>query len=258
MSSNIKKFRIISYKAKAKPVLEIKNVSKSFDGLPVLKNLNLKILPGSINGLLGENGSGKTTLFNLILGTLRVDKGEIFAKNHTIISTMAIHDRCKRFKIAYVPQRISLMLGMTAADNLIGIAELLLKDRRKINEICDRLLTEFSLLDVANIRANDLSGGQKKKLSIARALIGDPDIILFDEIFAALSPKIIETIKKLIANLQTSRRSLTILLSDHIWQHVTELSDIVHILSGGEIIRSLKPADVVKDERARAEYFGNI
>ena len=98
----------------------------------------------------------------------------------------------------------------------------------------------------------------KKKLSIARALIGEPDIILFDEIFAALSPKTIEMLKKLIVNLQTSRGSLTILLSDHIWQHVTELSDSCHILSGGEIIRSLKPADVVKDERARAEYFGNI
>ena len=97
MSSIIKKFRIISYKAKTKPVLEIKNVSKSFDGLPVLKNLNLKILPGSINGLLGENGSGKTTLFNLILGTLRVDKGEIFAKNHTIILPWALFGTMGKF-----------------------------------------------------------------------------------------------------------------------------------------------------------------
>lgn len=258
MSNNIKKFRIISYKAKVKPVLEMKNASKSFNGLTVLKNLNLKIFPGSINGLLGENGSGKTTLFNLILGMLRLDNGEIFAKNHTNISTMPIHDRCKRFKIAYVPQRTSLMLGMTTQDNLIGIAELLIKDKQKINEICDHLLTEFSLTDVANVRADDLSGGQKKKLSIARSLIGDPDIILFDEIFAALSPKVIESLKKLIVNIQAYRKSLTILLSDHIWQHVTELSDLVHILAHGEIIRSLKPADIVKDSLAKSEYFGNI
>ena len=134
----------------------------------------------------------------------------------------------------------------------------MLKDSRKVDEVCDRLLTEFSLVDVAKVRAGNLSGGQKKKLSIARALIADPEIVLLDEIFAALSPKVIETIKNLIARLQTSRKSLSILISDHIWQHVNDLSDIVHILSNGEIIKSKKPADIIKDESAREAYFGDI
>ena len=98
--NKIKKFRIIKYKAKAKPALKIKNVSKSFDGVPVLQNLNLDIYPGSINGLLGENGSGKTTLFNVILGALKADEGEIFAKGSTLISAMPIHERCKKFRIS--------------------------------------------------------------------------------------------------------------------------------------------------------------
>ena len=251
-----KKFRIIKYKNVTKPALRLKNISKSFDGVPVLQNLHLSLQPGSINGLLGENGSGKTTLFNLILGTLKADEGEIFAKGSTLISSMPIHERCKKFKIAYVPQKTSLMMGLTTAENLKGIAELMLRDRRKIDEICDRLLTEFALLDVAKTRANELSGGQKKKLSIARALIGDPEIVLFDEIFAALSPKIIDTIKNLIVNLQTSRKSLSILISDHIYQHILDLSDIVHVLSDGEIIKSQKPADIVKDVSARKAYFG--
>ena len=256
--SNIKRFRIIKYKATAKPTLKIKNVSKSFNGVPVLDNLNLNIFPGSINGLLGENGSGKTTLFNLILGTLKADKGEIFAKGSTLISTMPVHERCKKFKIAYVPQKESLFSGMSCQDNIKSIAQIMLKDGRKVDEVCDRLLTEFSLVDVAKVRARNLSGGQKKKLSIARALIADPEIVLLDEIFAALSPKVIETIKNLIVRLQTSRRSLSILISDHIWQHVNDLSDIVHILSNGEIIKSKKPADIVKDESARKAYFGDI
>ena len=96
MNARIKKFRIIKYKPAIKPALKIKNVSKSFNGVPVLQNLNLNILPGSINGLLGENGSGKTTLFNLILGNLKADEGEIYAKGSTLISSMPIHERCKK------------------------------------------------------------------------------------------------------------------------------------------------------------------
>ncbi len=256
--NKIKKFRIIKYKAKAKPALKIKNVSKSFDGVPVLQNLNLDIYPGSINGLLGENGSGKTTLFNVILGALKADKGEIFAKGSNLISSMPIHERCKKFRISYVPQKTSLFLGLSCIDNIKGVAQLMMKDSRKIDEICDRLLTEFSLLDVAKTKANDLSGGQRKKLSICRALINDPEIILLDEIFAALSPKIIDTIKNIIVNLQTSRKSLSILISDHIYQHILDLSDTVHILSDGEIIKSQKPADIVKDVSARKAYFGEI
>jgi len=256
--SKVKKFRIISYKSSAKPALKMKNISKSFDGVPVLQNLNLNIFPGSINGLLGENGSGKTTLFNLILGTLKANKGEIFAKGNTLISSMPIHERCKKFKISYVPQKTSLFLGLSCVENIRAICQLMTGDSRKIDETCDRLLTEFSLLDVTNIKANDLSGGQKKKLSIARALIGEPSIMLLDEIFSALSPKVIENIKNIIVNLQTSRKSLTILISDHIYSHILDISDIVHILSDGEIIKSKKPGDIIKDPDAMKAYFGNI
>ena len=230
MNARIKKFRIIKYKPAIKPALKIKNVSKSFNGVPVLQNLNLNILPA--------------------------DEGEIYAKGSTLISSMPIHERCKKFRISYVPQKTSLFLGLSCQDNIKGVAQLMMKDSRKIDEICDRLLTEFSLLDVAKTKANDLSGGQKKKLSIARSLISDQEIILLDEIFAALSPKIIDTIKNLIVNLQTSRKNISILISDHIYQHILDLSDTVHILSDGAILKSLKPADIIKDESARKAYFG--
>ena len=252
----IKKFRIIKYKNTIKPALQLKDVSKSFDNKPVLENLNLNILPGSINGLLGENGSGKTTLFNLILGILKADSGKIFAKGNNSISTMPIHERCKKFKIAYVPQRESLMVGLSCEDNIKGLAQLTFKNNREIEEICERLLSEFTLLDVRKVIAGDLSGGQKKKLSIARALINDPEILLLDECFAALSPKIIDTIKNLIVGLQTNRKNISILISDHIYQHILDIADIIHILSDGEIIKSQKPADIIQDASAQKAYFG--
>jgi lipopolysaccharide export system ATP-binding protein len=252
-----KKFRIIKYKPNIKPALKLKNISKAFEGRPILQDLHLSLQPGSINGLLGENGSGKTTLFSLIVGTLKADSGEIFAKGGALISNLPIHERCRKFRISYVPQKLSLLSGLSCQDNIRGLCQITMNDNRKIDEICDRLLTEFSLLDVAKVRASELSGGQAKRLSIARALINDPDIILFDEIFAALSPKIVETLKKLIMNLQTSRKSLTILISDHIYNHILDLADSVHILSEGHIIKSDLPANIIKDPSSIKAYFGS-
>ena len=251
-----KKFRIIKYKPNIKPALKLKNISKAFEGRPVLQDLHLSLQPGSINGLLGENGTGKTTLFSLIVGTLKADSGKIFAKGGALISDLPIHERCRKFRISYVPQKLSLLSGLSCRENIKGLCQITMNDNRKIDEICDRLLTEFSLLDVAKVRASELSGGQAKRLSIARALINNPDIILFDEIFSALSPKVIDTIKNLILNLQINRKNLSILISDHIFTHILDLSDIVHILSDGEIIKSQKPADIVKDVGARKAYFG--
>jgi len=251
-----KKFRIIKYKPNIKPALKLKNISKAFEGRPILQDLHLSLQPGSINGLLGENGSGKTTLFSLIVGILKADSGEIFAKGGALISDLPIHERCRKFRISYVPQKLSLLSGLSCQDNIRGLCQITMNDNRKIDEICDRLLTEFSLLDVAKVKAGELSGGQAKRLSIARALINDPDIILLDEIFSALSPKIVEAIKKLIMNLQTSRKSLTILISDHIYNHILDLADLVHILSDGYIVKSDKPTNIIKDKISIKAYFG--
>ena len=133
----LKKFRIIKYKNVIKPVLRVKNISKKFGFKHVIQNLSISILPGSINGLLGPNGSGKTTLFNLILGVHKADNGEIFAKGNTKIDTMAIHQRCSRFKISYVPQRESLFAGLSCEDNLKAIAEITIKNNREVDEIVE-------------------------------------------------------------------------------------------------------------------------
>ena len=155
MNKNVKKFRIIKYK-NIKPILRVKNLSKSFGSRQIIQNLSLSINPGSINGLLGPNGSGKTTLFNLLLGILKVDQGEIYAKGDTKIKSMPIHERANRFKIGYIPQNESVFRGLTCQDNLKAIAEISIKNKRERNEAVERLLEEFSLTDVRNTIANSL------------------------------------------------------------------------------------------------------
>jgi len=255
--SKIKKFRIIKYK-NIEPNLKVQNVSKSIDGKKIIQNLSLSINPGSINGLLGPNGSGKTTLFNLILGIMKPDSGEIYAKEKDKgekINLLPVHERASRLKIGYIPQNESIFRGISCIDNLRAIAQISIKSKRQQSETVERLLTEFTLQDVRNILAQNLSGGQKKKLVIARALINKPRILLMDEIFSAVDPITIENIKKIIVNLQVNK-NISILITDHAFDNVLQISDKIFIISDGKIISSGKPQDIIRDENAREVYFG--
>ena len=255
--SKIKKFRIIKYK-NTSPTLKIKNISKSIDRRKIIQNLSLSINPGSINGLLGPNGSGKTTLFNLILGIMKADHGEIFAKANQKtekISSLPVHERASRFRIGYIPQNESVFRGLSCESNLKAIAEIVIKNKREQDEMVERLLTEFTLLDVRKTLAQNLSGGQKKKLVIARALINKPEILLMDEIFSAIDPITIETIKKIIVNLQI-KKNISILITDHAFDNVLQISDKIFIIFDGKIVSSGKPQDIIRDENARQVYFG--
>ena len=258
--SKIKKFRITKYKSEIKPILQMKNISKKYEQKKVLQDLNMNILPSSITGLLGPNGSGKTTLFNILLGIVKADSGKIIAspdgkKTHQLES-LPIHERCKKYNIGFIPQNESVFRGLSCEDNLRGIAEIVLKDRRIINEKVENLLSEFSLLDCRRTLASNLSGGQKKKLSIARALINDCRILFMDEIFSAVDPITIEMIKDIIVKLQVTR-NITILISDHAFENVLQIADNIKILSEGHIISEGSPSSIVKDVSARKVYFGD-
>ena len=256
----IKKFRITKYKKEIKPILQMKNICKKYDQLNVIDDLNMNILPSSITGLLGPNGSGKTTLFNILLGIVKADSGNILAspdgKQTFKLETMPIHERCKKYKIGFIPQSESLFRGLSCEDNLRGIGEIVLKDKRKIEEKVDSLLSEFSLFECRKTLARNLSGGQKKKLSIARALISDCRILFMDEIFSAIDPITIEMIKDIIVKLQVTR-NITILISDHAFENVLQIADNIKILSNGHIISEGSPSSIVKDVSARKVYFGD-
>ena len=248
-----KKFRIISFK-NSKPVLSAKNISKTIDDRPILQNLNFSINPSEIVGLLGPNGAGKSVTFKIILGIMRADKGDV-AISGTRINNLPVHQRASQFKIGYIPQNESIFSGLTCEENLKAIAEIVIKDSDQRKKIVENLLTEFSLIDVRNVLAKNLSGGQKKKLIIARALINKPKILLMDEVFSAIDPITIEVIKDIIVNLQ--RRGISILITDHAFDNVLQISDKVFIISDGQIVSSGKPQEIVKDQRARKIYFGD-
>ena len=149
-------------------MLEIKNIKKNFGGLTAVNDVSMTVEKGSITGLIGPNGAGKTTLFNILLGIVRADSGNILAspdgKQTFKLEAMPIHERCKKYKIGFIPQNESLFRGLSCEDNLRGIGEIVLKDKRKIEEKVESLLSEFSLFECRKTLARNLSGGQKKKI----------------------------------------------------------------------------------------------
>lgn len=250
----IKKFRIKSFK-KNEPLLELKNISIAFGKRQILDNISFKINSGEIVGLLGPNGAGKSTIFNLITGILKPDNGKIqFGSKDA--TKYPIYQRTKEFKIGYVPQYGGYFSDLTTYENLKAIAEVIIKDERIINSKIEFLISKFELEYVKNIKASYLSGGQKKKLVIALALLGDPKILLLDECFAALDVLTIQMLQKIIVDLQMENQ-IGIIICDHQARDLLSCVDMALILSNCKIIAKGTPAELVKDSKAQSAYFGD-
>ena len=198
--SNIKKFRIKSFKEN-KSILRLEKISLKFGRKIILDNLNLKLNNGQILGLLGPNGVGKTTIFNLITGLIIPDFGSIFIGSDEV-NKYPIYQRTLKYKIGFVPQHGGFFHDLTVYENLKAIAEITISNISFRNEKVDSLISKFELDPIRDIKADLLSGGQKKKLVIAIALISDPKILLLDEPFAALDVMTIKTLQEIIVKLQ--------------------------------------------------------
>ena len=247
----IKKFRILKFKSK--PILTAKGISKLIDKRVILRKIDFEINKGEIFGLLGPNGAGKSVTFNVLLGIMKADHGNVFVEG-TRITDYAIHERAKKFRIGYIPQNDSVFKGLSCIDNLKAIAEITIKDRVKQESVVEELLSEFSLSHLRNVMANNLSGGERKKLVIARALVNNPKILLMDEPYGAVDPINIDMIKKIILDLQ--KKGVSVLITDHSAQNVLSIVDRCSIISGGEIITSGKPKEIILNKQARQLYFG--
>ena len=251
--SNIKKFRVISYK-KGHEALEIQNISLKFGKMTILDNLNLKLNSGQILGLLGPNGVGKTTIFNLIIGLIKPDSGSIKI-NSQIVNQFPIYERALKFRIGFVPQSGGFFHDLTVNENFKAVSEINIKDKNLREEKINLLLSQFELNNLKNIKANLLSGGQKKKLVIALALISDPKILLLDEPFAALDVMTIKMLQGIIINLQ-STKGISIILCDHQARDLLACVDSAAIIHNGKVVAQDSPNNLIQDINARKAYFG--
>ena len=250
----IKKFRIKSFKNK-KSILSLKNISLSFKKRQILENISFDINEGEIFGMLGPNGVGKSTIFNLITGLIKPDDGQIFINNEEV-NEYPIYLRTSKFKIGYVPQYGGYFYDLTLLENLNAVAEVLVDDHRKRAEKINYLVSKFDLNQITDIKARFLSGGQKKKLVIAMALLGEPELLLLDECFAALDVMTIKMLQQIIVNLQFENK-ITICICDHQARDLLTCVDVAMVLSEGKVIAKGSPSDLVKNQNAKLAYFGD-
>ena len=247
-----KSFRILKFK-KSKPVLKITGISKSYGHRLVLKKINFELHKSEIFGVLGPNGCGKTTIFNSIMGICRINEGNIFV-NNIKINNLPIHERATKFRIGYIPQNSAVFLGLTCEENIRAIAEVKIKEKSLQENKIQELLSDFNLEYLKNIKAINLSGGEKKRLCISMALVSKPQILLMDEPFAALDLITIDMIKKIILNLQ--KKLISVIVTDHNAKDLMNVSDRCIIISNGEVIISGNPRKIINDPKARQLYFG--
>ena len=250
----IKKFRIKSFKNN-KEVVKLENISFSFGERKILENINISVNQGEIAGLLGPNGVGKSTIFNLITGLIKPSYGSIKIDSK-IVNEYPIYLRSKKFKIGYVPQYGGFFHDLTLIENLKAISEITIANKSHRNEKIDFLIAKFELDAVRNVKAKHLSGGMKKRLVIALALLGDPKILLLDEPFAALDVMTIKKLQRIIVDLQ-SEYNISVILCDHQARDLLLCVDKAFVISNCNVIASGTPSEIVKNIDAREAYFGD-
>ena len=248
--SNVKKFRIVKFKSK--PILVAKSISKSFDGRIILRKIDVSLNQGEMLGLLGSNGAGKSTFMNIVLGLLKPDFGNIFLGNSNL-TNLAIHERSK-LGIAYLPQQISIFRGLTVYENLLAIAQIVIKKATAQKEVVEKLMTEFSITHLRDVKAIALSGGERRRVEIARCLINNPKVLLLDEPFAGVDLLSIQDIKGLLLKLQS--RGCAVLVADHNASQLLSVVDRAYVIASGTIVANGPPRQIVNTAEAKRLYFG--
>jgi lipopolysaccharide export system ATP-binding protein len=250
----IKKFRIKSFKEK-QTLLQLDKISMFYNKRQILNNLNLKINKQEVLGMLGPNGVGKSTIFHIITGLKDPSYGKVFIDGEDC-TNIPIYERATRFKLGYVPQYGGFIQDLSLLDNLKLVAEIHIKEKdiRKIK--IEKIISQFEFDPLLKIKGKHLSGGQKKKLVIAMALINDPNILLLDEPFAALDILTIKMLQEIIVNLQAIER-ITVVVCDHQARDLLSCVDRAIVLSNGKIIASGSPNEIINDSSARSAYFGD-
>ena len=248
--SNIKKFRIIKFKSK--PVLSAKNIAMSFGDRVILRKIDINLNKGEMLGLLGGNGAGKSTFMNIVLGLLKPDFGDIFLEKIRL-TPLPIHERSK-IGIGYLPQQTSIFRGLTVYENLLGIAQIVKKNTNEQRDIVEKLMAEFSITHLRDVKATALSGGERRRTEIARCLINSPKVLLLDEPFAGVDLLSIQDIKQLLLKLQA--RGCAVLVTDHNASQLLSVVDRAYVIANGVIVANGTPRQIVNTSEAKKLYFG--
>jgi len=248
--SYLKKFRIIKFKSK--PILALKSISKSFSERIILRKIDIHLNKGEMLGLLGGNGAGKSTCMNIALGLLKPDFGDIFLGT-TKLTNLAIHERSK-LGISYLPQQTSIFRGLTVYENLLGIAQIIKKSDIEQKEIVEKLMAEFSITHLRDVKGTALSGGERRRTEIARCLINSPKILLLDEPFAGVDLLSVQDIKSLLLKLQA--RGCAVLVTDHNAEQLLSVVDRAYVIANGNIVANGTPRQIVNTVEAKKLYFG--
>ncbi len=235
-------------------ILTATNLTKSYRGRQVVKDVNLEIQSGQIVGLLGPNGAGKTTSFYMIVGLVKADQGVICIDERDI-SHVPMHGRAKA-GIGYLPQEASIFRKLSVSDNIMGILELRKElSRQQREETLENLLQEFHITHIRNNKGMSLSGGERRRVEIARALATDPKFILLDEPFAGVDPISVGDIKQIIHHLKN--KGIGVLITDHNVRETLDICETAYIVSEGSIICSGTPQDVLNNQKVRKVYLGD-
>jgi len=233
--------------------LIVNKISKTFEKKTIVRDISLNIQKGEMVGLLGPNGAGKTTIFYMIVGLIKPDSGSIFL-DKVDVSSLPIYIRGKK-GISYLPQEPSIFRGMNVEDNLMSIIEIIEKQKHKHQIILENLLNEFDIAHVRKSKSIVLSGGERRRLEIARTLASNPSYLLLDEPLTGIDPVSIEEIKIIINQLK--KKNIGILITDHNVRETLSIVDKVYIVNEGAIFFEGNPRDAINNEKIKKFYLGS-
>ena len=237
------------------PILEAEGLVKIYGRRRVVDGVSLQVEPGEIVGLLGPNGAGKTTSFKMICGLVKPDKGSVYLQG-TDVTRWPMHERSRNGSMGYLPQQASVFGKLSAEQNLRGMMQLLGFSRKQQKIRCEELLDQFKIAHIRKTKAGSLSGGERRRLEIARCLVSDPKIIMLDEPFAGIDPVTVQNVQVVIKELAQS--GIAVLITDHAAREILQITDRTYVVSEGRILCSGSAEQIVAHDEVKKKYLGEI
>ena len=236
-------------------LLEASGLEKTFGRRKVVNGVHLEVGSEEIVGLLGPNGAGKTTSFRMICGLVEPDAGRVYLGDDDV-TKWPMYRRCRDGHMGYLAQESSVFRKLNVEQNLLAVMELLGMGRRERRTRCEELLEQFKITHIRKSKASKLSGGERRRLEIARCLVSDPDIIMLDEPFAGIDPVTVQSIQGVIRELR--EHGISILITDHAAREILEVTDRVYVINQGEVLCDGSPDEVKQHPEVRRIYLGDI